>query len=58
MKLLPGQKLDEIKLPSINGDIFNIKKTNGKKPYSHSIALRPARFVICAFKKSQVAWAS
>ena len=37
MKLLPGQKLVEIKLPSINGDIFNIKKTNGNKQKQHEI---------------------
>ena len=44
MKLLPGQKLDEIKLPSINGDIFNIKKTNGKKTL-----LTFYRFATCPF---------
>ena len=44
MKLMPGQKLDEIKLPSINGDIFNIKKTNGKKTL-----LTFYRFATCPF---------
>ena len=31
MKLAPGEKLSEIKLPSIEGSEFNIKKIKGKK---------------------------
>ena len=44
MKLMPGQKLDEIKLPSIGGNIFKIKKTKGKK-----ILLTFYRFATCPF---------
>ena len=44
MKLAPGEKLSEIKLPSIEGSEFNIKKIKGKKTL-----LTFYRFATCPF---------
>ena len=44
MKLAPGEKLSEIKLPSIEGSEFSIKKIKGKKTL-----LTFYRFATCPF---------
>ena len=44
MKLVPGEKLSEIKLPSIQGSEFSIKKIKGKKTL-----LTFYRFATCPF---------
>ena len=44
MKLVPGEKLSEIKLPSIEGSEFNITKIKGKKTL-----LTFYRFATCPF---------
>ena len=51
MKLAPGEKLSEIKLPSIEGSEFNIKKLRVRKHFLPFIDLRLAHSAICEFTK-------
>ena len=44
MKLMQGYRIDELELPSTNGDIFNIETVSGKK-----VLLTFYRFATCLF---------